>query len=267
MQFTLLFSHLIILSWFTEIKKYNILDPEIEEVVRSDAIFPTGIYGETGDRLPPPPVPARGKSLRKKEETAGNEDDLYEHYVKIKKCSSNKEWSVHKNGRTTEHVVCLRFLTPEFEQRGADKVQSRQSVCQGRWRHPEETQTRQVCQEVQIWNDWRGNPDRPYTEYPHQRVQFLPHRSHQTRKVHCVRTCPSLKQQQQQNPTTSVQNVIEIKWPNEMGLCTWCQIFCTLDILALCVFNFKDNFVWIFRYFLVSSLYNNTCVWLTATVL
>lgn len=66
------------------IKKYNILDPEIKEVVRSDAIFPTGIYGDTGDRLPPPPVPARGKSLRKKEETAGNEDDLYEHYVKIK---------------------------------------------------------------------------------------------------------------------------------------------------------------------------------------
>lgn len=84
MQFTLLFSHLVILSWFTGIKKYNILDPEIKEVVRSDAIFATGIYGDTGDRLPPPPVPARGKSLRKKEENAGNEDDLYEHYVKIK---------------------------------------------------------------------------------------------------------------------------------------------------------------------------------------
>lgn len=64
------------------IKKYNILDPEIKEVVRSDAIFPTGIYGDMGDRLPPPPVPARAKSLKKKENVVN--EDVYEHYVKIK---------------------------------------------------------------------------------------------------------------------------------------------------------------------------------------
>nr|XP_022309985.1 uncharacterized protein LOC111115428 isoform X2 [Crassostrea virginica] len=73
------------------IKKYNILDPQIKDVVRSDAVFPSGIYGDTGERLPAPPLPARSKSLKlKNPSNVQNEDDLYEHYVKIKDVHRSK---------------------------------------------------------------------------------------------------------------------------------------------------------------------------------
>lgn len=101
------------------IKKYGILDPEIKEVIRSDAIFSSGIYGDTGERLPAPPIPARGKSQNLKTDDS-NEDDLYEHYVKIKDtCRSKNEPSYTKiephsegasvHSKPTDSVALARF--------------------------------------------------------------------------------------------------------------------------------------------------------------
>lgn len=79
-----MFFYVIIFFWFIGIKKYNIFDFEIKEVVWSDVIFVIGIYGDMGDWFLFLFVFVCGKFLRKKEEIVGNEDDLYEYYVKIK---------------------------------------------------------------------------------------------------------------------------------------------------------------------------------------
>ncbi|XP_061178679.1 uncharacterized protein LOC133187338 [Saccostrea echinata] len=102
------------------IKKYNILDPEIKEVVRSDNVFPTGIYGDTGERLPAPPVPARGRSLKLKADDK-NEEELYEHYTKIKDIPRRQNSSYTKitksfeekagpsENASTESVALVKF--------------------------------------------------------------------------------------------------------------------------------------------------------------
>ncbi|XP_062617795.1 uncharacterized protein LOC134279415 isoform X2 [Saccostrea cucullata] len=86
------------------IKKYNILDPEIREVVRSDNIFPSGIYGDTGERLPAPPVPARGRSLKLKPDNK-NEEELDEHYTKIKDIPRSNNSNYAKLAKTFEEKV------------------------------------------------------------------------------------------------------------------------------------------------------------------